>query len=248
LLPPVADIERAGLKAWPGLEAEYDGAWVRRAANGYTKRANSVQALDPADDRDAAARLEASVRWFTARGLKPVFRITPLAGPGIHAALDDAGWSRYDRSALMAMPLEGVEPDPRGMVLAATDPLFLDAQQELQGYDDGRRQKLEAIIRAVQLPLIGVVVRNDAGDPVASGLMDVADGIFFAGNVVTAAAERGKGYGKAMMRTGLAWAARQGARFAALNVLADNAPAIALYQSLGYRYQYDYCYCSPVAA
>ena len=55
MLPGPDDFERAGLKAWPGIEVEYDGSWVRRATLGYTQRANSVQALDPADDADAPA-------------------------------------------------------------------------------------------------------------------------------------------------------------------------------------------------
>ena len=39
-LPSVEAIERAGLLTWPALETEADGNWVRRAAAGYTKRAN----------------------------------------------------------------------------------------------------------------------------------------------------------------------------------------------------------------
>jgi N-acetylglutamate synthase len=247
-LPSVVEIEKAGLKAWPGLEAEHDGSWVRRAANGYTKRANSVQSLDVADDDNAGKRIDASRRWFEARGLTPVFRVTPLAGPAILAALDAAGWRAYDHSRLMVMKLDKVVPDPRGEILAIDDPKFLAAQQVLQGYDDSTQAKLRALLSAVDLPLTGIVIRDGAGKPVASGLMDVADGVVFAGNVVTAAAERGKGYGKAMMRTGLAWAYSVGARIAALNVLAGNGPALALYGSLGYRHQYDYCYRSPVEA
>jgi len=59
-LPSAAVFERAGLKAWPGIEVEWDGTWVRRATNGYTKRANSVQSLDIADDANAPARLAAA--------------------------------------------------------------------------------------------------------------------------------------------------------------------------------------------
>jgi len=56
-LPGIPEIEMAGLKAWPATEVERDGGWVRRAAGGYTRRANSVQCLDPADDENAPARI-----------------------------------------------------------------------------------------------------------------------------------------------------------------------------------------------
>jgi ribosomal protein S18 acetylase RimI-like enzyme len=66
--------------------------------------------------------------------------------------------------------------------------------------------------------------------------------------VVTDASERRKGYGGAMMRTGLAWARSAGAAFAALNVAADNPAGQALYRGLGYSAQYDYVYRVPGAA
>ena len=87
-LPGVREIDIAGRKAWPGVEREHDGSWVRRAGGGYTRRANSVQCLDPADDENVVARIAASRRWFETRGLRPVFRITPLTGPRLRAALD----------------------------------------------------------------------------------------------------------------------------------------------------------------
>ena len=61
-------------------------------------------------------------------------------------------------------------------------------------------------------------------------------------DVVTEPGERRRGHAVALLDTGLAWARSEGARFAALNVEADNAAALALYDRLGYRRQYDYVY------
>src|SRR5689334_20300398 len=85
-LPGAEIFERAGLKAWPGIEVEWDRNWVRRAANGYTQRANSVQPFDPADEDDAPARIAAAKAWFEARGIRPTFRSTPLTGRKVVAA------------------------------------------------------------------------------------------------------------------------------------------------------------------
>lgn len=244
-LPGAKEIEIAGLKAWPGLEVEFDGAWVRRAANGYTQRANSVQALDPADENDAPVRIEASRRWFEERALPPIFRVTPLVGPGVVAALDAAGWVAHDHSRVVAMELGAMEPDPRGVVTAPDDPAFLEAQRELQGYDDKRLAGLRGIIGAFRGPAKGIVVYAPDGRPAASALMDVVDGIVVTGNVVTAKSERRKGYGVALMRTGLAWAFQAGARVAAHNVVADNTAALALYGRMGFVPQYDYHYRTP---
>lgn len=247
-LPGADVVERAGLKGWPGIEVEWDGSWVRRAANGYTQRANSVQSLDPRDDADAAARVAAAVDWFENRGIRPTFRVTPLAGPNIVAALDAAGWDTVDNSHLFAMELGSTEPDPRGSLYDLLDPIFLSVQQQLRGYSDEKLGKLRALLSVVESPGKGIVLRSTEGEPVATALMVVADGIVITGNVITDSSQRRMGYGAAMMRTGLAWARSAGATVAALNVGADNPAGQALYRRLGYERQYDYVYRVPGAA
>jgi ribosomal protein S18 acetylase RimI-like enzyme len=245
VLPGAAAIERASLGAWPGIEVAWDGAWVRRAANGYTKRANSVQPLDAADDAGAEARILAAAAWYVERGLRPAFRLTPLAGPGVVAALDRLGWQAVDASHLFAMPLAAMAADPRGEVLDVRETRFVAVQQHLQGYSDAERDGLAAILGVLAVPAAGIVLHSETGEVVAAGLMSVADGIVITGNVVVAATARRRGHGAAMMRTGLAWAHEAGARVAALNVAADNFGAQALYRGLGYRRQYDYGYRVP---
>ena len=247
-LPGADVVERAGLKAWPGIEVEWDGQWVRRAAGGYTQRANSVQAFDPADEADAPARIEAAVAWFAARGIRPTFRVTPLAGARVVEALDAAGWDTVDHSHSFAMELRSIEPDPRGTLYDLLDPAFLAVQQRLQGYSDEKLDKLRALLAVVESPGKGVVVWSDEGEAVASSLMVVADGLVITGNVITAPSQRRKGFGAGMMRTGLAWAKEAGAKIAALNVAADNPAGQALYRGLGYERQYDYVYRVPSRA
>lgn len=240
-LPSIEAFERAGLLAWPGLSVQWDGAWVRRAAGGYTKRANSLQCLDPADGERAAARLGEACAWMLAQGIAPVVRTTPLQSPELTGVLDEQGWGEIDPSHLYAMPLATSEPAGEGQCLPILDPAFLRAQQLLQGYDDATLASLRALLTAMAVPACGVVLYRD-GQPAASGLMALADGICITGNVVTDPAHRRQGLAGAMMRRGLAWGQEHGAVFAALNVQADNGAAKALYRALGYQHQYDYCY------
>src|SRR5688572_3564358 len=86
-LPDAQTIERAGLLAWPGIEEKWDGQWVRRAAGGYTKRANSTQCLDPDDFEDADLRVISACSWMVIRKIRPVFRITPLSSAELNATL-----------------------------------------------------------------------------------------------------------------------------------------------------------------
>lgn len=246
-LPSVEAFERASLEAWPGIEVQWDGAWVRRAAGGYTKRANSVQCFDPGDGEDADLRIISASTWMVIRGIKPVFRITPLAAPELVETLDEAGWQTIDRSHLFAMELGEQQPDAGTRLFPVLDPIFLAAQQRLQGYSDTTVAQMRGLLGAFVVPSTGIVVCRD-GEPVASGLMAVANGIVITGNVITDAGRRRQGLGAAMMRTGLAWARTHGATVAALNVQADNPAGQALYASLGYTHQYDYTYRIPGAA
>jgi GNAT superfamily N-acetyltransferase len=243
-LPSVEAFERAGLAAWPGIEVKWDGSWVRRAAGGYTKRANSTQCLDPEDGEDADLRVISASSWMVIRGIKPVFRITPLASADLVEALEEARWQEIDHSHLFAMDLGEHEADPRAQLLPALDPAFIAAQQRLQAYSDATTAQLRELLAALTVPAAGVVLYRD-GEPVASGLMAIADGIAIAGNVVTDPSRRRQGLAAAMMRSGLAWARREGATTAALNVQADNAAAIELYAGLGYSHHYDYSYRIP---
>ncbi|HTO29003.1 MAG TPA: GNAT family N-acetyltransferase [Devosia sp.] len=246
-LPTVEAFERAGLEAWPGIEVKWDGSWVRRAAGGYTKRANSVQCFDPDDGDEADLRVISASTWMVMRGIKPVFRITPLAAPEMIETLDEAGWQTIDHSHLFAMELGEQQADPEAKLFPVLDPIFLAVQQRLQGYGDTTLAGMRNVLAAFVVPSTGIVVYRD-GEPVASGLMAVADGIVVTGNVITDPSRRRQGLGAAMMHTGLAWARTQGATVAALNVQADNPAGQALYTSLGYSYQYDYTYRIPGAA
>ena len=243
-IPDVEAIERASLLAWPGIEEKWDGSWIRRAAGGYTKRANSTQCLDPDDYEDADLRVISASSWMVIRKLNPVFRITPLSSPELNATLDEAGWQEIDSSHLFAMELGDHEADKDAQLLPVLDPKFLAVAQKLQGYSEQSMTGMKNLLAAFKVPAVGVVLARD-GEAVASSIMAVANGIVLTGNVVTDDTRRRQGLASAMMRSGLAWAKTQGAHTAALNVQTDNAAAKALYNGLGYTHQYDYSYCVP---
>lgn len=241
-LPSVAEIEQAGLKAWPAIDSAADGTWVLRAAGGYSKRANSVQSLDPSDETDIAPRLEQAARWFRDRRLPPIFRVTPLAGAAVVSALQS--WVALDYSLVLAMDMGPLSfpADENTALVPLTDPTFLDSQQQLQGYDDETVGRLRRILERVKAPARGLIHYGEDATPSASAFVVVANGMVYAGNVITAASKRRRGYGRRMLQSGLAWARQAGARRAALNVAAANEPAIRLYEGLGYVRHYQYHY------
>ena len=71
----ITRIEELSLNAWPSLQTmSYDG-WILRFADGYTKRANSVNPLYVSNlDLEEKIRFGESV--YRARGLPVVYKMT----------------------------------------------------------------------------------------------------------------------------------------------------------------------------
>jgi ribosomal protein S18 acetylase RimI-like enzyme len=85
-------------------------------------------------------------------------------------------------------------------------------------------------------------IYDDAQNLIASGVARTCGthvGLF---NIYTAPLHRGQGCGKAITHALLAWAQNQGATAAFLQVEADNADAIRLYERFGFGAVYSYHY------
>lgn len=239
----VSEIEAASLATWPALETIEDGQWRARFARGFSGRSNAIWSLDPADDTNAAQRIETLSARYAENDLPTVFRVTPLTGGGILDTLDRAGWERFKRSLVLSCPLGQTDGfDGAASLYDATDPAFLAAQTALQGFDTKKQETFAAILGALKRPACGIVVSSDDGTPGASLLCVESEGIVMVYDVITSAKLRGQGFGRRMMASALSWGAENGASHAALQVQGDNGPAIALYLAMGFVFRYPYHY------
>ena len=103
--------------------------------------------------------------------------------------------------------------------------------------------KIEKILQQLALPAVFAAVRvNGSLTSIAKGA--VHDGIVCLNMVASDPTSLRRGYSRACVSAILQWAAREhGATGACLQVLSANAPAVRLYQQLGfaqelYRYHY----------
>ncbi|RYE88704.1 MAG: GNAT family N-acetyltransferase [Hyphomicrobiales bacterium] len=247
MLPAVADIEAATLSAWPALQVAHDRLWLWRGARGYSKRANSIHCLDPSDGDDAGARLERMAALSRYNDIPPVFRVTPLTSRGAIAALDRAGWQKYEQSLVLAASLSGEDLPVRHAtrLYDPRDPEWFETQGAMSGYNPHTIGILKAILEAAAHENCGILAHDEDGRPVAAALATVVNGIGVYLNVVTREEARGGGFGRAVMAAALNWTRQAGATSAAIQVLAGNAPALGLYGSLGFAQVYDYHYRSP---
>ena len=72
----IRQIEEAGLNAWPAHQQMlYDG-WLLRFADGYTKRANSVNPVYRSN-LEIDEKIKTCQEIYRNQGLPAVFRLTP---------------------------------------------------------------------------------------------------------------------------------------------------------------------------
>lgn len=245
-IPTIQRIEAATFTAWPAITTAMDGTWLARFARGFTKRSNSIQCLDPTDDANAADRLARMADLYPLNSLDPLFRVTPLAGPGVIAVLDAEGWAPFEESRVLTMALPTDLAMPEGVeVLDGTDARYLDAFTELAGHNRRTRDTLAALVNLVACRNAGIVIRDTAGEPLAAALAVNALGTGIYTNVVTRADKRRQGLGRKLMQGALAWTREAGATDAAIQVVSENAPAVNLYTSLGFEEAYRYHYRRP---
>lgn len=248
-LSRVRRFEAAGFRAWPAGSVRYDGTWVIRLTAGHpAKRLNSVTILDPGDLCRLPERIEAAARRFEAYGRPLTFRISPLAGAGLSEHFDSLGWLNFAESLVMWLDLDRIDFGPVMDQIPMKDlSRFITAMMRVQDDAGLVRPGLSEVISSIEAEP-GLFVHEGAGQPVATAIC-VHDGEL-AGlfEVGTQKAERGKGYGGAILLSAMKWARMRGARTAWLQVDADNSPALALYGRLGFREAYRYHYRRPPRA
>lgn len=234
-------IEAAAFASWPALDGEEDYCgWRLRYGGGYTKRANSVNATAAATALSDAQIDDIETR-YRQRGLPPIFRLLSLALPdATDAALERRGYRYLDRSLVMSLPLTPQHAGPPPTMLAdAADWLAEFASRS--GIASAGNDLHLRMLRAIQGKSAFAIGRRD-GKAVCFALGVLVDGRLGLFDIATAPGSRRQGLAATLCSQLLAWGYALGASSAYLQVVAANAPAIAMYRKLGFDEAYHYWY------
>ena len=247
-MPPDPNmIEEVCLNAWPALqEVHYDG-WIVRFADGLTKRTNSANVVRRGvlPIRDKIAHCEA---LYSAQGRPAIFRVLSFLDDGLDAELAARGYRRIEETVTLTADYTGERPPPPALPVELTptppNAEWLAARRRYQGLEAADGATLEKILGALAIPAIFGAVRGGDGQIVSIAKGAVHNGVVCLNLVATDPAAQRQGYSRACVSGVLDWALRMhGVHGACLQVLASNAPAIALYRQLGFtREAYRYWY------
>lgn len=240
----VQQLEHRSFNAWPGARCAVVSGWLLRSTNGYTKRANSANALQPATQLNTPL-LRHIEAWYGRQRQPSIFRLSPLADAAVDALLHENGYQVVEPSVVMqrATHTEDTPWQPaQGLRLETQlNEQWLHGYGTASGLAPHQQHALSLIQQSIGMPCAYASLLHK-GQPCAWGLAVLeleAVGIY---EVMVHPAHRAKGLGRQLLQGLLQWAAQQGATHTDLQVTGSNLPAQRLYTSLGFQAVYGYHY------
>lgn len=241
----VQALETRLVNAWPALETQLVDGWILRFAKGYSKRANSASPLIPGTSLDDA-QIDQIVSQFQAQNLRPTFRLTSLQAPDVDERLARRGFVEIEPTYGMLAALAevaSIEPqvelEQTVAIDAAPTPRWIKDAAASYGGDKSDHVVLGQILARIRQPTAYATLNLD-GRPSAWGLAVAERGFVGLFDIVVAPDLRGLGLGRQIVCALMAWARKQGAEKAYLQVRESNTGARDLYHTIGFTDVYRY--------
>jgi N-acetylglutamate synthase len=227
----VRRVERLHVRAWPALETTNIQGWLWRYSGGESRRANSVSTVDFSGGDPALALDEVEARYRARSAIVQVHTYDLSAPADIVDLLQVRGYGAGETTLTMAKAVGTSNPSADVEVAAIPNPKWREVY--LGAISESRRRVNARILGAVPQPCAYFSCRREG--QVISTALCVTDGDFAVVECMATRAEaRRQGGAAAVLRSLEAWAAARGARTLALQAVAVNAPAVALYTRFGF--------------
>ena len=238
------DVQRHALHGWLAWH-EPLGEWTLRRAGGFTRRANSCHAIgDPGMSIKQAA--EQIIGFAVVHDIAPLAQV--IEGSPEERALQRLGWVGTDQPTAvltnrLADFLEGRPAEPVAKMTEALQPNWEEAYRRSRP-NSADRDIVRMILNG-NPPRAFAAVTAQGPEFVAIARGHRNDDWLGVASIWTRSDHRRRGLATAMMAALGHWAARQGARYAYLQVATVNEPGIAAYRRLGFVPHHSYRYLAP---
>lgn len=234
--------EELSLNGHCATKVQFYEGWVLRFNEGHTKRANSVSPL-----YDSSTALEDKINYcekqYKKQGLPCIFKLTDK-DTELEKMLIDKGYEIVDPTDLMTLDIsvKNEAEDEEYISFTKPEDEWLKAYFEYEGITDSATQGLiRKMLSLVTVDAIYGAIKHE-GKIVSCASAAIERGHMLIQNVVTAPANRRKGYAGKVCSSLMCEAEKNGADTAYLQVVQANTGALKLYEKLGYHKIYTYKY------
>lgn len=240
----ITNIEEFSLNAWAALQTMvYDG-WILRFANGYTKRANSINPLYPSS-LEVGEKLRFCESLYRAQNLPVVFKMTSAVYPShLDERLLENGYQKGSLTSVQTVDTESANVSMDSSETDIKDKLSEDWLENfclMSAVSEQNQTTLRKILINI-IPHHCFVSLKRNGKVIACGLGVLQSGYIGLFDIVTDQEFRNRGYGGQIVKSILIWGKQNKAKKAYLQVMLDNTPALHLYSKIGFIEQYQYWY------
>jgi len=234
----VLELDQICNLTWPATEELENSGWLMRAAGGVTNRANSilplVTNLETGALTDFAEKLQSAQEFYQKRNLPTIFQVALPTWQILSEKLRSIGAVETLHGNTMVTDLiSSKQIVPAGFEIVQSDQ-FSD---EWLGVNP--TPGIEKILSGCAATYLSVLKNGKA---IATCRIALAKGWSSITRVFVHQDFRGQGLGKAIVAAALEASFEQGATKALLQVEANNAIAIGVYESLGFNFHHDYSY------
>jgi ribosomal protein S18 acetylase RimI-like enzyme len=239
----IQKIEELSLNAWPALETiRYDG-WIIRYANGVTKRSNSVNVFYDSK-LDVERKIDYCEKYYRSKAIPVCFKITEIAQPvGLDKVLETLGYIHKFDVSVQLLDIRNYTTDLDKNMHCSENPddIWLDHYITMNGSNTSDKTVYKMIIDQIK-PIKCLFTLTLNSLVIGCGLGVVEDKYIGLFDIVIRKQYRNHGFGKILIENILKWGKSKGAETAYLQVFAENAPAISLYNNVGFKEEYRYWY------
>ncbi|WP_291588910.1 GNAT family N-acetyltransferase [Comamonas sp. UBA7528] len=237
----VARLEQRSFNAWPAVRTAVMDDWLLRSSGGYTKRANSANALQAGAMLDGGL-LQAIEAWYARQQLPAIFRLSPLADAQGDALLAARGYALVEPSRFLLRDCTAADRSLSAVpVEPGCTPAWLAGYAQASGLVPHQQPWHQRIVDGIGGQCAYATVEQ-GGRSVAWGLAVLERGAAGLYDVVVDPECRGQGLGRQLVCSLLHWVAAHGAQQVDLQVRGGNRVAEQLYASLGFVPAYGYHY------
>jgi ribosomal protein S18 acetylase RimI-like enzyme len=193
---------------------------------------------------ETESKIKYCEKLYSSQNLPVCFKITEISCPsGIDAILGSHGYSHEFDVSVQTMDIKksGFITDHNAIIVEKSNEEWLDNYIKMNEVHPSKRPVLQKIIDTILCDKCLLTYRVN-GIAAGCGLGVVEDKFIGLYDIVIDKNYRKKGWGKIMIENILGWGISKGAEMAYLQVLADNAPALRLYEKVGFKEEYKYWY------